>query len=329
MSENIVPDDFTSEVPENSTDTTTQTDTKFVRAMLKKITSGLKRAAMFILAPIGAVFAFVTTPTGTLCEAVAKRRTESRWLTFVLGWVFYFGLAMLTKRYAGPVKAFTLLKAEPHVAKAFTAYPQMAQAANASTTFVASHKSAKFATRVGKFLVNTYVYYRVQAIFIVALSTIVKSSGKVIKLATDAVTFVFGLLSAAITLVALLLSTVLNLVGIAATFIVTLVHKIVWGVSLVLQTPSMLMQGNDCAKTDWVAYLHSWKPRNFHVSTVADVILQESRDENAIMYQVEFPTAEKADGKGRPTPKQRVIRPHFRSIIPTDFGGAAGMAATA
>lgn len=116
--------------------------------------------------------------------------------------------------------------------------------------------------------------------------------------ASNGVSLLVAGLTGAITLVALGISLVLTAVGTVLNYGITLLHKIVWGLTLVLQTPGLALAGGDALTTDWSAYLSSWTPKRFHCNTLSDVVMQETREANALVLN--FPV----DGKGRPTPKQ-------------------------
>lgn len=300
---------------------TSKTDATFVKAMRNKIVRGIKRAIELVKD-----FFVATGEEGTVKESGAERRFNKKMkehpiatllVTFAVFTAVFFAFSYVTTVALG-----ALVAAVP----AITIW----MAAHTTTAIFASYAIGVALALVEINVGTAVAIWTVPAVMFVGAKFLHLLS-KVVKVVMDVVTFVFSLVSNAIALVAIALAGVLGLVGAGLSLIVTFFHKVLWGISLILQTPSLLVQGNDCAKTDWAAYLHSWKPRNFHVTTMADVILQETRDEAALMYRldiVEIDTDDevKSAGKGRPTPKQRVTRPHFRSIIPTDFGGVSGMA---
>lgn len=101
-----------------------------------------------------------------------------------------------------------------------------------------------------------------------------------------------------------------------ANVAVSLTHKLIWAVLLIARTPSMLIYGNDVAKTDWGIWRASWRLRNFDL-TSSSAILRNELDKSSISLADQMINSEidasvvrhPAQGKNRPTPKQRKTRP--------------------
>ena len=301
-------------VDETIVDTEQKAKTKrgFFSSIWKKITNGIKRAAEAVANAISTVWDFIKNPDPKQMEklkAAAQRHPVLTKIAMVVvgAVVAVAGAALATSALAAAIPAAGLAWIQAHTVAASIVAGLAGLAVSPVVVFVETRAIAYLVPAIVKFAESASVYVN-----------------KAVKFVTDGITFVMGLVSEAFTIVMLGISLAMNAIALAILWAMTLIHKIVWGISLILQTPGLALQSMDALKTDWWAYLNSWKPKNFHCSTMADVILQEMRDDSRSILRLNYEQKRgPQDAKGHPTPKQQKRRKPMPIITPTSQFSAA------